>query len=59
MLKILIEGVKNEKKAIPIMMVAIEMLFVAYFTNLNDKDCADGAAEMLIWLWENKGRIIL
>jgi Ser/Thr protein kinase RdoA (MazF antagonist) len=49
----------NEKKAIPIMMVAIEMLFVAYFINNNDLECADGAAKMLLWLWENKEKIRL
>lgn len=47
----------EEKKAIPIIMMAIETLFVAYFTNENNKVCADGAAEMLIWLWENKEKI--
>ena len=49
----------DEKKSIPIIMVAIEMLFVAYFANKNDKSSADGAAEMAIWVWENKERINL
>jgi Ser/Thr protein kinase RdoA (MazF antagonist) len=49
----------NEKKAIPIMMVAIEMLFVAYFINNNDSECANGAAKMLLWVWENKEKISL
>ena len=49
----------EEKKAIPIMMIAIEALFAAYFTNENNKACADGAAEMLVWLWNNKEKIIL
>ncbi|WP_160690868.1 phosphotransferase [Clostridium sp. C2-6-12] len=47
----------EEKKAMPVIMMAIEMLFVAYFTNENNKVCADGAAEMLIWLWKNKEKI--
>lgn len=50
---------QEEKKAIPIIMMTIEVLFVAYFTNENNKECADGAAEILIWLWNNKERIIL
>jgi hypothetical protein len=41
------------------MMVAIEMLFVAYFTNNNNEDGANGAIQMLIWIWENKGEIIM
>jgi Ser/Thr protein kinase RdoA (MazF antagonist) len=49
----------DEKKSIPIIMVTIELLFVAYFANKNDKSRADGAAEMAIWIWENKERIIL
>ncbi|WP_297417961.1 phosphotransferase [Clostridium sp.] len=49
----------DEKKAMPIMMIAIEVLFVAYFTNENNKVCADGASEMLLWLWANKERIVL
>jgi Ser/Thr protein kinase RdoA (MazF antagonist) len=48
----------DEKNAIPIMMIAIEMLFVAYFTNQNDKVCADGSATMLIWLWKNRDKVI-
>jgi Ser/Thr protein kinase RdoA (MazF antagonist) len=44
----------DEKKAIPIMMVAIEMLFIAYFTNNEEEEYADEAAKMLLWLWENK-----
>jgi Ser/Thr protein kinase RdoA (MazF antagonist) len=47
----------EEKIAIPTTMIAIEMLFVAYFTNQNNKECADEAAKMLMWLWENKKRI--
>lgn len=50
---------QEEKKAIPIIMMAIEVLFVAYFTNENNKDCADGAAEILVWLWGHKEKIIL
>jgi Ser/Thr protein kinase RdoA (MazF antagonist) len=48
----------EEKKAIPIIMIAIEILFVAYFTKENNKVCADGASEMLVWIWNNKERII-
>jgi Ser/Thr protein kinase RdoA (MazF antagonist) len=48
----------EEKKAIPIIMMSIEILFVAYFTNENNKACADGAAEILIWLSKNKEKII-
>jgi Ser/Thr protein kinase RdoA (MazF antagonist) len=48
----------DEQNAIPIMMIAIEMLFVAYFTNQNDEVCADGSAIMLIWLWENRDKVI-
>lgn len=44
----------DEKKAIPIMMVAIEMLFVAYFANNNHTDGTNGAAKTLLWLWQNK-----
>ena len=33
-------------------------LFVAYFINENNKECSDRAAEMLMWLWENKEKII-
>lgn len=47
----------DEKKAIPMMMVAIEILFVAYFTNMNDIPHADGAAEIALWLWKNKEKI--
>jgi len=46
-----------EKSAIWNMMIAIEILFVAYFTNENDLKCANGASEMLMWLWNNKKRI--
>ncbi len=49
----------DEKKAIPVMMIAIEMLFVAYFTNKNESEYANGAAKALMWLWENKESIIL
>jgi Putative homoserine kinase type II (protein kinase fold) len=49
--------IMEEKKAIPIIMIAIETLFVAYFINENNRDCADGAAEMAIWLWINKEKI--
>lgn len=49
----------DEKKSIPIIMAEIEILFVAYFENINDKSRADGAAEMAVWVWENKERIIL
>lgn len=48
---------KEEKKAMPIMMIAIEALFVAYFTNENNEACAGGAAEMFIWLWKNRQKI--
>lgn len=48
----------EEKRAIPIVMMAIEVLFVAYFTSEDNKECAYGAAEMFIWLWENKEKII-
>jgi Putative homoserine kinase type II (protein kinase fold) len=47
----------DEKKAVPVMMIAIEMLFVAYFANNDDKVHSDEAAEMLIWLNENKDKI--
>lgn len=47
----------EEKKAIPVMMIAIEMLFVAYFAKNNDTEGANGAAKMLLWLWENKEKI--
>ncbi len=47
----------DEIEAIPIMMVAIEMLFVAYFTNINNPEAAEGSAKMLLWLWENKEKI--
>jgi Ser/Thr protein kinase RdoA (MazF antagonist) len=47
----------DEKQAMPTMMIAIEMLFIAFFTNNNDKKGADDAKKMLIWLWENKDRI--
>lgn len=46
-----------EKKAMPVMMVAIEMLFVAYFMSQNNVKLANGAAKMLLWLWENQERI--
>lgn len=46
-----------EKSAIWNMMIVIEILFVAYFTNQNDLECANGASEMLGWLWDNKDRI--
>lgn len=49
----------EEKKAIPIVMMAIEVLFVAYFINENNKEFSEGAAEMLVWLWENKEKIAL
>lgn len=49
----------EEKIAIPTMMIAIEMLFVAYFANQDNKGFLDGAAKMLIWLWENKERVTL
>lgn len=48
----------NEKEAIPVMMISIEMLFVAYFANNNDIECTNGAAKMLLWLWKNKGKIV-
>lgn len=47
----------REKKVIPIMMTAIEMLFVAFFTNNNDERNAEEAETMLIWLWENRESI--
>lgn len=47
----------DEIEAIPTMMVAIEILFVAYFTNIDNPEAADGAAKMLLWLWENKEKI--
>lgn len=49
--------IMEEKKAIPIIMIAIETLFVAYFSNENNMVCADGAAEMAVWLWMNKEKI--
>jgi Ser/Thr protein kinase RdoA (MazF antagonist) len=50
---------EDEKRSIPIMMVAIEMLFTAYYANMNDKSGSNVAAETAIWLWENKERISL
>lgn len=47
----------DEKKAIPVMMVTIEMLFVAYFANNNDTASTKGAAKTLLWLWENKEKV--
>jgi hypothetical protein len=41
------------------MMLAIEMLFIAYFANDNDTENTNGAVKMLLWLWENKERISL
>lgn len=41
------------------MMTAIEILLVAYFTNKDEMECANGAAEMLVWIWDNKNRIIV
>ncbi|MBK1813198.1 phosphotransferase [Clostridium sp. YIM B02505] len=49
----------EEKKAVPVMMMAIEMLFVAYFTDNNDAECTEGAAKILLWVWENKEKIQL
>lgn len=54
----IIQLTADEKKAMPIMMIAIEALFVAYFTNENNETYADGASEMLMWLWANKERIV-
>lgn len=48
----------EEKRAIPIVMMAIEVLFVAYFINENNNEYSDGAGEILVWLWKNKERII-
>lgn len=53
-----IQLTKEERRAIPIVMIAIEVLFVAYFINENNKGGSDGAAEMLAWLWKNKEKII-
>lgn len=47
----------HDNNFIPIMMTAIEMLFVAFFTNNNDEKNADEAETMLIWLWENRESI--
>jgi Ser/Thr protein kinase RdoA (MazF antagonist) len=46
-----------EKKAMPVMMVAIEMLFVAYFVGQNNEELANGAGKMLMWLWGNREKI--
>lgn len=42
-----------EKNALPVMMMSIELLFVAYFMKQNDSDNAETAAVMFMWLWEN------
>ncbi|GFZ29997.1 hypothetical protein CSC2_05230 [Clostridium zeae] len=47
----------EEKKAMPVMMLAIEMLFVAYFVNNDNTEAAEGSAKILLWLWENKEQI--
>lgn len=48
-----------EKSAIWNMMIAIEILFVAYFTNENNLENATGASEMLRWIWSNKSRMMI
>jgi Ser/Thr protein kinase RdoA (MazF antagonist) len=48
-----------EKDAIPIMMLTIELLFVAHFTKENDPILAKSAASMFTWLWDNRNSIIV
>ncbi len=47
----------DEKKAVPVIMVSIELLFTAYFTNENKPELAENAADMLVWLSERKENI--
>lgn len=49
----------TEKEAIPIMMCAIELLFVAYFYNENNEAFAEGAVKMVLWLWNHRTEIIV
>lgn len=49
----------EEKNAVPIIMLSIELLFVAYFESINDSTRAADSAKMLIWLWENQEKLKL
>lgn len=60
-LKKLVEGyqtliplMENEKNAIPVMMIAIELLFIAYFTKEKQTNFAEGSVQLLLWLQEHK-----
>ncbi len=50
---------EEEKNAFPVIMLSIEMLFVAYYTNQNKAEPAAEAAAMFMWLWENRERVRL
>lgn len=47
-----------EMNALGIMMCCIEILFVAYFSNINDTANSTKAEECLRWLWKNRMNII-
>lgn len=60
-LRKLIEGYQTkflltevEKAAIPVMMAAIELLFVAYFLKENQVKLAEGSEKLLLWIWEHR-----
>jgi Ser/Thr protein kinase RdoA (MazF antagonist) len=49
----------EEKAAVPIIMLSIELLFVAYFESMDDSTRAAGSAKILIWLWKNQEKLKL
>ena len=46
-----------EVEALPIIMCSIEILFVAYFESMRDRENVNKAEECLKWLWSNKREI--
>lgn len=47
----------EEKEAVPYVMECIELLFVAYFNNVNDTVCAENAKKIFEFVAENEDRV--
>ena len=52
-----LELTEIEKKAVPLVMECIELLFVSYFENINDIRCAEDAFRIFNFVRKQENRI--
>lgn len=51
---------KEEKQALPYVVFSIQMICVAYFSGIDKyKELAETNKDMLKWLWDNKGNLVI